>query len=83
MITEALAARATKHSFSPSVRLAAHLPRYAPVASRFPFLANLRNAAPLLAKVLEKPTGFTSTRDPPKWGAKPVHILGSNRFRVP
>ena len=48
-----------------------YLPRYAPWASRLSFLANLRNTLPGLAKLTERLTGFTATRDLPTWSAKP------------
>ncbi len=43
------------------------MPRYAPVLSRVPWLANLRSTVPLLARVAEKLDGFTSRRPLPSW----------------
>ena len=71
MKIEVQAARVSKHGITFHDRLVAYLPRYAPMVSRFPFLVNLRNRIPLLAKLTEKLTGFTATRDLPKWDAKP------------
>ena len=71
MKIEVLSARAKKHGISLHDRLVAYLPRYAPWASRFSVVANLRNSVPGLARLLEKPTGFTATRDLPLWSSKP------------
>lgn len=71
MKIEVQAARAEQHGVGLRDRLVAYLPRYAPRASRVPFLANLRNTLPGLARLLEKPTGFTATRDLLVWSAHP------------
>ncbi|MGA9434936.1 MAG: FAD-linked oxidase C-terminal domain-containing protein [Roseobacter sp.] len=71
MKIEVLSARAKKHGISLHDRLVAYLPRYAPWASRFSVVANLRNSVPGLARLLEKPTGFTATRDLPLWSSNP------------
>ena len=71
MKIEVLSARAKKNGISLHDRLVAYLPRYAPWASRLSVLANLRNTVPGLAKLLEKPTGFTATRDLPVWSSNP------------
>jgi FAD/FMN-containing dehydrogenase/Fe-S oxidoreductase len=71
MKIEVLSARNKKHGISFHDRLVAYLPRYAPWASRLSFLANLRNTVPGLAKLTEKVTGFTATRDLPIWSARP------------
>ncbi len=71
MKIEVLAARARKNGISLHDKLVAFLPRYAPWAARLPFLANLRNKVPGLAKATEKLTGFTATRDLPTWSARP------------
>ena len=52
-------------------RLVAYLPNYAPVASRFHWLLNLRNRLPLLARLMERPTGFSARRDLPVWSSRP------------
>ncbi|WP_146347374.1 FAD-binding and (Fe-S)-binding domain-containing protein [Phaeobacter marinintestinus] len=71
MKIEVLSARSKQNGLSLHDRLVAFLPRYAPWAARLPFLMNLRNTVPGLAKVTEKLTGFTATRDLPKWSARP------------
>ena len=67
MKIEVLSARAEKHGLSLNEKLVAHLPRYAPLISRAPWLGNLRNQLPLLAQLLEKPTGFSRQRALPQW----------------
>lgn len=71
MKIEVQAARAKKHGISLHDRLVGYLPRYAPWVARLPFVANLRNRVPLLARLTEKLTGFTATRDLPNWSARP------------
>ncbi|MHA6262274.1 FAD-binding and (Fe-S)-binding domain-containing protein [Arenibacterium sp. CAU 1754] len=71
MKIEVQSARARKKGISLHDRLVAYLPRYAPWASRLSFVANLRNSLPGLAKLTEKVTGFTATRDLPRWSARP------------
>ena len=71
MKIEVLSARAKKHGLSVHDRLVAYLPRYAPWVARLPMLANLRNTVPGLAKLTEKFTGFTATRDLPIWSTRP------------
>jgi len=71
MKIEVLSARARKHGLSLHDKLVAYLPRYAPWASRLSFLANLRNTVPGLAKLTETATGFTATRDLPRWSKRP------------
>jgi Fe-S oxidoreductase len=51
-------------------RLIAYLPRYAPWASRFRWLANLRNRSDLLRHLGER-IGFSVHRDLPEWHARP------------
>jgi Fe-S oxidoreductase len=51
--------------------LVGYLPRYAPMASRLSFVANLRNTVPGLARLTQKLTGFTATRKLPNWSAHP------------
>jgi FAD/FMN-containing dehydrogenase/Fe-S oxidoreductase len=48
-------------------RLIAHLPDYAPWASRAPWLFNLRNRSPTLARALERLTGLSAQRRLPTW----------------
>jgi len=71
MKIEAQAARTKKHGLSPHDKLVAYLPRYAPLFSRFWFLVNLRNTVPGLAKLTEKLTRFTASRDLPQWARRP------------
>ncbi|WP_050605893.1 FAD-binding and (Fe-S)-binding domain-containing protein [Ruegeria sp. 6PALISEP08] len=71
MKIEVQSARAKKNGLSLHDRLVAYLPRYARWAARMPFLLNLRNSVPGLAKLTEKFSGFTETRDLPKWHARP------------
>ncbi|CUH44771.1 FAD-binding and (Fe-S)-binding domain-containing protein [Ruegeria atlantica] len=71
MKIEVQSARAKKNGLSLHDRLVAYLPRYARWAARMPFLLNLRNSVPGLAKLTEKSSGFTETRDLPKWHARP------------
>jgi len=73
MKTEVLAARVQKHGLSLHDRLVGYMPRYAPWAARAPWLMNLRNRVPGLAKLTEGLTGFAAARDLPTWSA--------NRFR--
>jgi Fe-S oxidoreductase len=67
MKIEVLAARAEKCGLSLRDRLIAYLPRYAPVAARLPFLANLRNRSGLLRWLLERTVGISVRRDLPEW----------------
>ncbi|MFK7764590.1 MAG: FAD-binding and (Fe-S)-binding domain-containing protein [Roseobacter sp.] len=71
MKIEVQSARVKKNGLGLHDRLVAYLPRYAPWAARFAKLANLRNSVPGLAKLLEKPTGFTASRDLPLWSSHP------------
>ncbi|MFT6104241.1 MAG: FAD/FMN-containing dehydrogenase/Fe-S oxidoreductase [Paracoccaceae bacterium] len=71
MKIEVLSARAKKNGISLHDRLVGYLPRYAVWASRVPFLMNLRNRLPFVAKALEKTTGFTASRDLPEWSTRP------------
>ena len=71
MKIEVLAARAEKHGLSLHDRLVAHMPDYAPYASRVPWALNLRNRVPLLARLMERPTGFAASRPLPRWSSTP------------
>ena len=48
-------------------RLVANLPRLAPLASAFSFVANLRNAIPGFAKLTEAASGISAKRKLPDW----------------
>ncbi|WP_425405470.1 FAD-binding and (Fe-S)-binding domain-containing protein [Hwanghaeella sp.] len=67
MKIEVLAARAKAKGLSLHDKLVGYLPRYAPMTSKFPWLANLRNTVPGLAKLMEGPTGFAADRKLPAW----------------
>ncbi|MFK7753762.1 MAG: FAD-binding and (Fe-S)-binding domain-containing protein, partial [Sedimentitalea sp.] len=71
MKIEVQAARVKKHGLSLHDRLVGYLPHYATWVSRVPFLANLRNSVPGLAKLSEKLAGFTASRDLPVWSNRP------------
>jgi FAD/FMN-containing dehydrogenase/Fe-S oxidoreductase len=62
MKIEVLAARAARQGLSLRDRLVGYLPRYAGLASRFAFIANLRNSSPLLRSLFEKFAGITAKR---------------------
>jgi Fe-S oxidoreductase len=67
MKIEVLAARAQKHGVSLRDRLIGYLPRYAPLASRFAWLLNLRDRVPGLAALSEPIIGFSARRKLPRW----------------
>ncbi|MCA4902589.1 MAG: FAD-binding protein [Rhodocyclaceae bacterium] len=62
-----------KHGLTLRDRLVAFLPRYAPLASRFSGLMNLRNALPGAATLSEKFTGLSARRSLPTWHRRPFH----------
>ena len=67
MKTEVLATRAATQGLSIRDRLVAHLPRYAPWASRLRWLANARNSLPGAATLSEKLLGLSRKRRLPHW----------------
>lgn len=67
MKVEFLAHYKRKHGFTLKDRLIARLPEYAATASKFPWLLNLRNKVPALAKLGEKMLGFSAGRTLPEW----------------
>jgi FAD/FMN-containing dehydrogenase/Fe-S oxidoreductase len=71
MKLEVLAARAEKHGLSLHDRLVAYLPDYAPYASRVGWALNLRKPSGLLARLMERPTGFAASRALPQWASQP------------
>jgi FAD/FMN-containing dehydrogenase/Fe-S oxidoreductase len=71
MKLEFLAQYHQRHGLSRRDRLIAYLPRYAPWASRFAALLNLRNRVPLLAKLGESLFGISAKRALPHWSSKP------------
>ena len=67
MKIEVAAARARKHGISLRERILAYLPRYAPYASRLPWLMNARDQAPGAAWLSERMFGFSARRKLPRW----------------
>jgi Fe-S oxidoreductase len=67
MKIEFLHADRQKHGWSLNDKLVARLPDYAPLASRFAGLLNLRNRSKLLARASEKMLGISRKRRLPKW----------------
>ncbi|MDB5967270.1 MAG: hypothetical protein JWQ72_3770, partial [Polaromonas sp.] len=56
-----------RHGYTLKDRLVAHLPDYAPWASRLAPLLNLRNRVPALAALGERIAGFSARRSLPEW----------------
>ncbi len=71
MKIEVMSARAKRYGISRHDQIVANLPRYAPWASSFSALANLRNTIPGLAKASQSLTGFSAKRKLPVWSRKP------------
>ena len=71
MKIEVLAARAEKNGLSLHDKLVGYMPRYAPLVSKLPWLANARNWVPGAAKLTESMTGFAASRKLPEWSSKP------------
>ncbi len=71
MKIEVLAARADKHGVPRREALIAELPRYAPVLSRFPWLANARDGSAPLRRLMQRFGGIAADRGLPKWSSKP------------
>jgi FAD/FMN-containing dehydrogenase/Fe-S oxidoreductase len=67
MKIEVQAARAARFGLSMNDRLVAYLPRYAPYAAAWPWLANLRNELPLLRRWFERHAGLSARRPLPRW----------------
>jgi FAD/FMN-containing dehydrogenase/Fe-S oxidoreductase len=67
MKIEVLAARAARFGFSLRDRLIGWLPRYAPYASKVPWLMNARNVVPGAAWLSEQVAGLSARRTLPKW----------------
>jgi Fe-S oxidoreductase len=74
-----------RHGMGLKERLIAHLPRYAPAASRIALLLNLRDRIPLLARATERWLDFSARRTLPQWGrpwretrgaARPEDVVG-------
>ena len=56
-----------RHGLTIKDRLIAYLPRYAPIASRFAPLFNLRDRIPWIAALSESLLGFSAQRELPTW----------------
>lgn len=67
MKIEALAARAKAKGITLHQKLVAYLPRYAGLASRVPWLLNLRDVLPGAAKLSEIVGQFSARRSLPRW----------------
>jgi FAD/FMN-containing dehydrogenase/Fe-S oxidoreductase len=67
MKIEVQAARAEKFGLSLHDRLVGYLPRYAPVAARLPWLFNLRDRVPGLARLSQALAGLSARRTLPRW----------------
>jgi FAD/FMN-containing dehydrogenase/Fe-S oxidoreductase len=70
MKIEATHAYKGRHGHSLRDRLVAHLPAYAPYASRLADLMNLRNRAPWLARLGERWLGIAAGRSLPHWQSR-------------
>jgi FAD/FMN-containing dehydrogenase/Fe-S oxidoreductase len=71
MKIEVQAARVAKRGLSLHDRLIGYLPRYAPLAAKWPKLANMRNDAPRLRQWSERYLGLSGRRSLPRWRANP------------
>jgi FAD/FMN-containing dehydrogenase/Fe-S oxidoreductase len=67
MKIEVTAARTERYGMKWRESLIAELPRYAPIATRLPALANLRNHLPPLRWLMDQVLGISSTRRLPNW----------------
>ncbi|MBN8981434.1 MAG: FAD-binding protein [Rhizobiales bacterium] len=67
MKIEVLAARVAKHGLTLRDRLVGYLPRYAAMAARFAFIANLRNKSAVLRWLFEKVANISATRKLPEF----------------
>ena len=67
MKLEVLAQRRLRHGVPAKDWLLAHLPAYAAMASRVPWLMNLRNRAPLLRRLGERWLGLSAARSLPRF----------------
>jgi FAD/FMN-containing dehydrogenase/Fe-S oxidoreductase len=80
MKIEVQAARIAKRGLALHDRLVGYLPRYAPLAARFPSLFNWRNDSERLSRWSEKFLGFSARRKLPRWRADAYrengHLVG-------
>ncbi|RYY85299.1 MAG: FAD-binding oxidoreductase, partial [Comamonadaceae bacterium] len=77
MKIEVLHADRRKKGWSLKDKLIARLPDYAPLASRFAGLLNLRNRSPLLASLGERLLGLSARRSLPQWQSR--HFFNAGR----
>jgi FAD/FMN-containing dehydrogenase/Fe-S oxidoreductase len=73
MKIEVLAARVASRGLSLRDRVVGYLPRYAPLASRFAWFANLRNHSSLLRALFEKVAGISARRALPAFRSDTFH----------
>ena len=85
MKIEVDAVRARRKGLSLFDRLVGNLPRYAPIASRFAFIMNLRDRLPGLALLSEWIAGFAAERPLPLWRSdffrEPADAIGPETGR--
>jgi Fe-S oxidoreductase/FAD/FMN-containing dehydrogenase len=85
MKIEVQAARVAKHGLSLRDRMVGYLPRYAPLAAKWPYLANLRNDQPRLRQWSEKYAGLSARRSLPRWRSdawrEPARLPGADIAR--
>ncbi len=67
MKLEFTAQRTTERGLTLQQRLIGHLPRIAPIASRLPWLFNLRDRIPGVAALTERWLGLSAKRSLPRW----------------
>ncbi len=56
-----------RHGLSLKDKLVAYMPKWAPWAARFPFIANLRDALPGAARLSQRIAGLSAKRTLPQW----------------
>src|ERR1700722_10875086 len=71
MKIEVLAARADRHGVSRRDSLIAELPRFAPILSRPPALANARDNFPWARRLMQRWLGIAADRTLPEWSREP------------
>jgi FAD/FMN-containing dehydrogenase/Fe-S oxidoreductase len=71
MKIEVLAARADRHGVSRRDSLIAELPRFAPILSRLPALANARDRFPWARRLMQRWLGIAADRTLPEWSREP------------
>jgi FAD/FMN-containing dehydrogenase/Fe-S oxidoreductase len=76
MKVEALYHYNKKNGVSVKDKLVAYLPQYAALASRLPWVFNLRNRVGLIATAMEHFTGFSAQRKLPEFTGKPFTSHG-------